>query len=386
MATHPQSPVRLAFGPFEVNSPAGELLKSGVRVRLSGQPFRILVVLLAYPGEVVTREQLHEQIWSAGTFVDFEHSLNAAMNKLRQALGDSAEKPRYIETVPGRGYRFIGAVEHRLSPHVAPATGAAPILTTKTPVARRHVLSPVKAWMALAAAATAFGIWGVVMPLTTKPVSIPGKVLQFVIVPPSGTIFAPPISRQSFAISPDGKRLAFTATGPNGTQIWMRDLAALNMWPVPGTEGAWAVFWSLDSRSILYSVKRTLKQANLETGSTRSLASLPIMAMYGAWRSKGDLLLYLGVHNFYEFLEENGSLRELPGASMRWLQFLPRADRFIHVVFDPALGRYRALATDYVSHKSTPLMETDSRVQYAPPRRPRISAVYSRFESGGLTL
>jgi len=112
MASQPQSAARLAFGPFEVNVAAGELVKSGVRIRLPGQPFQILLLLLRHPGEVVTREQLRDEIWSDGTFVDFEHGLNVAMNKLRRALSDSAESPRYIETVPGRGYRFIGSVQN----------------------------------------------------------------------------------------------------------------------------------------------------------------------------------------------------------------------------------------------------------------------------------
>jgi DNA-binding winged helix-turn-helix (wHTH) protein/predicted Zn-dependent protease len=112
MATQPQSSARLVFGPFEVNVSASELRKRGVRVRLPGQPFQILLLLLKNRGDIVTREQLREQIWGAGTFVDFEHGLNVAMNKLRRALGDSAEAPRYIETVPGRGYRFMGSVQN----------------------------------------------------------------------------------------------------------------------------------------------------------------------------------------------------------------------------------------------------------------------------------
>ena len=94
-----------------MNAWSGELFKHGTRVRLSKQPFQILLALLAQRGELVTREQLVAEVWGDGTFVDFEHSLNAAMNRLRQSLGDSAEKPRYIETVSGRGYRFIGVVE-----------------------------------------------------------------------------------------------------------------------------------------------------------------------------------------------------------------------------------------------------------------------------------
>ena len=118
MAIHHLPSARLVFGPFELDVSASELRKSGVRLRLTGQPFQILLVLLAHPGEVVTREQLRERIWREGTFVDFEHGLSAAMNKLRRALGDSAENPRYIETEPGRGYRFIGLVQEGSS--VAP--------------------------------------------------------------------------------------------------------------------------------------------------------------------------------------------------------------------------------------------------------------------------
>src|SRR5215471_5584072 len=111
MASEPSLPVLLRFGPFEVNPQSGELQKNGIRIRLSGQPVRILLILLERPGQVVGREELRQQIWSDGTFVDFEGGLNAAINKLRRALSDSADNPRYVETIPGRGYRFIGALE-----------------------------------------------------------------------------------------------------------------------------------------------------------------------------------------------------------------------------------------------------------------------------------
>jgi Tol biopolymer transport system component/DNA-binding winged helix-turn-helix (wHTH) protein len=111
MAAHAQRASPLRFGPFEIDSLAGELRKAGIRIRLSGQPFQILLTLLEHPREVVTREQLREQIWKEDIFVDFEGGLNAAVNKLRRALNDSAENPRYIETIPTRGYRFIGHLE-----------------------------------------------------------------------------------------------------------------------------------------------------------------------------------------------------------------------------------------------------------------------------------
>src|SRR5246500_1953302 len=101
---------RLRFGVFELDLRSGELRKHGLRVRLQEQPFRLLEMLLEHPGEVVTREELQKRLWPADTFVDFDHGLNKAINKIREALGDSAETPRFVETVARRGYRFIADV------------------------------------------------------------------------------------------------------------------------------------------------------------------------------------------------------------------------------------------------------------------------------------
>ena len=99
------------FGDFEVDARSGELRKSGRKIRLPEQSFQILALLLDRAGEVVTREELHQRLWPAGTFVDFDAGLNNAVRKLRDALADPAESPRYIETLPRRGYRFIAPVE-----------------------------------------------------------------------------------------------------------------------------------------------------------------------------------------------------------------------------------------------------------------------------------
>jgi TolB-like protein/DNA-binding winged helix-turn-helix (wHTH) protein/Flp pilus assembly protein TadD len=104
------APVRLRFGVFEVDLRAGELRKHGVRLRLQEQPFQILAMLLERPGETVTREELRKRLWTAETFVDFDHGVNKAVNRIRDALGDSATSPRFVETVARRGYRFIADV------------------------------------------------------------------------------------------------------------------------------------------------------------------------------------------------------------------------------------------------------------------------------------
>jgi DNA-binding winged helix-turn-helix (wHTH) protein len=101
----------ISFGVFEVDLRAEELRKSGLKLRLRGQAFQVLAMLLERRGEVVTREELQQRLWPDGTFVDFDHGLNTAINKIREVLGDSAENPRFVETLPRRGYRFIAAVE-----------------------------------------------------------------------------------------------------------------------------------------------------------------------------------------------------------------------------------------------------------------------------------
>ncbi len=114
----------IRFPGFELNLNSGELFNHGRKVKLQSQPFDLLVVLLERAGELVTREELRQQIWPSDTTVDFGHGLNRAINKAREALGDSAESPYFIETLPRRGYRFIGTVEKENS--LPPAPDAMP--------------------------------------------------------------------------------------------------------------------------------------------------------------------------------------------------------------------------------------------------------------------
>src|ERR1700744_5248958 len=122
------------FGTYEVSFQSGEVRKAGVRIRVQQQPLKLLEVLLERPGEVVTREELRSRVWSNESFGDFDQAVNIAIAKLRSALGDSAENPRYIETLPKRGYRFIADVSfvdangriRRPEPAAVEATGAEP--------------------------------------------------------------------------------------------------------------------------------------------------------------------------------------------------------------------------------------------------------------------
>jgi DNA-binding winged helix-turn-helix (wHTH) protein len=111
MSTPGCSPLVIRFDAFEVDLRAGELYKAGRKIKLQVLPFQALALLLERPGEVITREEFEKRLWPGDTFVDFDHSLNTAIKKLRQALGDDNKKPRFVETLPKRGYRFTGTVE-----------------------------------------------------------------------------------------------------------------------------------------------------------------------------------------------------------------------------------------------------------------------------------
>src|SRR5690348_14930428 len=119
----PAQAMRMSFGPFEADLRSGELRKHGSRLKLQDQPFRVLALLLEHAGDVVTREELRQRLWPADTFVDFDTGLNSAVKKLRDVLADSADEPRYIETIPRRGYRFIAPL---VDPNPATVPSLAP--------------------------------------------------------------------------------------------------------------------------------------------------------------------------------------------------------------------------------------------------------------------
>jgi len=129
----------ISLGVFEVDLLAGELRKAGKKLKLTGQPFQVLAILLERPGDVVTRDELQKRLWP-DTFVDIDHNLNAAINKIREALGDSAESPRWIETLPRRGYRFIGPVENRPDVHLPSRSSAGTHLSHRAGTLRLSLL------------------------------------------------------------------------------------------------------------------------------------------------------------------------------------------------------------------------------------------------------
>ena len=133
MPTPARSANVVKFDVFEVDLRAQELYKGGRRIKLQVQPFQVLAMMLERPGEVVTREEMQKRLWPADTFVDFDHSVNTAVKKLRQALGDDQKKPRFVETLPKRGYRFLATVKGTVGPPPAQAVASVPVVSTTKP-------------------------------------------------------------------------------------------------------------------------------------------------------------------------------------------------------------------------------------------------------------
>jgi DNA-binding winged helix-turn-helix (wHTH) protein len=125
--TTPEPHPRYRFGVFEVDARTGELRRQGVRVKLNAQPLQVLLLLLARPGELLTREEISRELWPDGTFVDYEHGVNSAVNRIREALRDTASSPRFIETLARRGYRFVAPVESVGVSESAGARNAQPV-------------------------------------------------------------------------------------------------------------------------------------------------------------------------------------------------------------------------------------------------------------------
>jgi len=211
----------IRFGQFEVDARAGELRKSGVRIKLQQQPLEILLALLDRPGEVVTREELRQRLWPQDTFVDFDHSLNAAIKRLRDALGDSADKPVFIETMARRGYRFI-----------YPVNGPVPaIAAPKGRVIRK--------WQVIASAAilviAGLGVgWFVARSVRHKPLT------ERRLTANSGEA-----ALITAAISPDGKLLAYA----DATGMYLRhvDTGEIRSLPLPAGFDLMSVKWFPDN-------------------------------------------------------------------------------------------------------------------------------------------
>jgi serine/threonine-protein kinase len=305
MGAQPKQDHRLVrFGAFELSKATGELRKHGVRIRLQDQPLKLLLCLLETPGTMCSREELIHRIWPEGTFVDYEHGLNATVTRLRQVMGDSADNPRYVETIGRKGYRFIAPVEPLSMPDGSQAqegveVGPAGQLATDIvagKVAGKPTLS--RLWPYLSALATAlaiiasFGWWRATQP-------VPQPLLRFnVDLEPEMTPAGP---GTSLALSPDGTRLVVAVRSVDGSvRLAIRSQDQSRLTPLSGTEGANAPFFSPDGQWIAYFANGKLKTIAVQGGVPVTLAEASTFARgprarfpAGSWGDDGNIVAML---------------------------------------------------------------------------------------------
>jgi eukaryotic-like serine/threonine-protein kinase len=365
MLSQSQFPVRLTFGPFEVNAPAGQVLKSGVRIRLSGQPFQVLLILLAHPGDLVTNEQLRERIWKDGTFVDFEHGLHAAVNKLRRSLGDSAENPRYIETVPGRGYRFIGALERPPAPIPLEAGGSNGELSPAQP-------KPGLRWWIAGAAALLLGAVGIWAASHLRQAPTDERVLSLQINPPEGSEFTFGTAAAGISLSPDGKTAAYVAADKGKAALWVRPLDGAPARLLAGTEDAGLPFWSPDSTSIAFLAHGKLQRVYLAGGAPQTICAIGEVRG-GSWGDNGQILLGGWYSGLFQVAASGGqpssvtTLNPSRGEVFHyWPQILP-GGRFLYFVRSSKRENTGVYAASFAKPRdAVQLLATDTNALYAP--------------------
>jgi Tol biopolymer transport system component/DNA-binding winged helix-turn-helix (wHTH) protein len=227
----------IRFGAFEADFQTRELRNHGVRLRLPGQSFQILKMLLERPGQLVTREELQKALWPSDTFVDFDHSLNAAMNRLREALSDSAEEPRLVETLPRRGYRFIAPLENSPDAHQPVALG------TETQVARRT--GTLRLTLLLAAYVLLAGVGLFVYKWTHVPASTMQRALTRLTFDDGLQIGA--------TWSPDGRFVAYSSDRGGKFDVWVQQVSGGEAVRVTkGSGHNWQPDWSPDGKYIAY--------------------------------------------------------------------------------------------------------------------------------------
>lgn len=357
-------------------------MREGKRIRLQQQSLEILLMLLEHPGEPVLREEIRERLWPNGTLVEFDHSMNSAIKKLRQALEDDAEQPHYIETLARRGYRliaFVDGVADQPPASLPPATEARPQEMEEKPkltAARpRRWKREATAWTLFGVASFAFVLFAAVSLL--KPPDCT-SVIRYEIPLPQGVRFG---SQDIPTISPNGQKLVFTATGADGKRrIWFRSLDALATYALPETEGAYGPFWSPDSRFVAFWEASMLKKIDVTDGRPVTLSDLTDLNFFagGTWNQQGVILISVINSDFtvglYRVSDKGGTpAPALPfdksrHEKLQWYpQFLPDGRHFIYFSGNTDAGKGTISLGSLDSHQSRSLIDTESNVCYTAP-------------------
>lgn len=354
---------KIRFGSYEVDLASCELRKGGTKIRLQPQPFQVLRLLLERPGEVVTRDELKQELWPDDTYVEFDLSLNTVIKKLRRALDDNPQHPRYVETLPRNGYRFIFPVERisAVDPQEAPVEtilvngsllqGASAPGGVRSATVLRIVSDSMDSAVARGQAPAAICDDGIAVPrrrwFERTAAILGGALLGSLIItyladsPDNHHVRRWSFSTQSLALaamSPDGKYILFAAQTGAEASLWLRPMDQESPRELAGAEGATIGFWSPDSQSVAFAADGQLKKISVGGGDAVVLCPLPNpnpnFFAGGTWSPDGENIVFSSGGRLYQVSAGGGASKPLfpEGESLsgifQWPHFLPAfADR-----------------------------------------------------------
>lgn len=357
------SPQRVRFGAFEVDLRAGELRKSGRKIKLTGQPFAVLAILLEHPGEVVGRDELQKRLWP-DTFVDVDHNLNTAINKIREALNDSSEHPQFVETLPRRGYRFVAPVEN--GEPEAKVTEPAPVPSQNGQAPANALKRPSPAakgrWMAAAVGLLlliSVGTWLFVRIRDRQSPDAGSATQQNFNVVPLTTL---PGQEVSPSFSPDGSQVVFAwnagnSSGTNPFDLYVKVIGSEKIERLTNAPAQWIVpAWSPDGSTIAFArdwgPNPGIFAVPARGGAERKLADAAF-DYWGnlslSWSSDGQQLVYYTTGGLRVLTLKTGEVRPVDtpgcGGSMpafspdgKWIAFICRTSELSYVDLLPTRG------------------------------------------------
>jgi len=296
------------FSVFELDLRSGELRKNGARVPLQGQPLEILKALLERPGDLVTREELRQRLWRDDTFVDFEDGMNAAIRRLRDALGDHATTPQFVETLPRRGYRFIAPLVGEMSAPLP--VGETARKASREVAAKRSGIfgAPAIPWLLLGIVI----VWTVTGRVARRETLPQFPTLRFEIHTAPLAVFGP---SPAVALSPDGKDLAYGISDALVGQLYLHHLNSLEAQVITGADKAQGPFFSPDGKYLAFFTRGTLRKVSVAGGSAVTVCSLPTIYADeihgGSWGDDGNIVFESG-SKLWRVSEKGGVPQRIP--------------------------------------------------------------------------
>jgi DNA-binding winged helix-turn-helix (wHTH) protein/Tol biopolymer transport system component len=350
----------IRFGEYELDPKRGVLSRHGMTLKIQPQPLRVLELLVTRAPEVVTREELSDYVWGNGVNVDLDQSLNFCVRQIRSVLNDSASDPKFIDTLPKQGYRFVGDVVRV----VAPVSGAVAssvvakseppyetVLEVPGPVTRRTF-----AWSAAAVAAAVVG--GGAWLAQSHRRSSSSKAVTVVIPLPEGATNADPQRIiGSVAVAPDGSAVAIPLKTATVSHLYLRRLESNRLIRLEGSENAYAPFWSPDSQHIAFGAEGTkLKRVPAVGGSPVVLCD-GVFARGGTWSRRGDILFGTADGPVFHVSASGGNATRVTqvdkaaGEDSHWYPlFLPDGNRFLYCAITDDPGK-RGLYLESLDHR-----------------------------------